>query len=173
MERSSLPIAAARQCKLRSYAVRSRGHSKTSSDAIIQHTTIKINPPRNEPVRWLTSPMILGPKNPPMLAVQLMKPTAAAAAELVRNEDGSAQKDGRYATVPKPISVNTTISTLIECGARNHAPNASAAVNCGTAKCQRRSRVRSEFQPSSSIPMRPATNGIAPTQPMRCTSVQP
>ena len=30
-----------------------------------------------------------------MLAVQLMKPTAAAAAELVRNEDGSAQNDGR------------------------------------------------------------------------------
>ena len=70
------------------YAVRSRGHSSTSSDAIIQHATIKINPPRNEPVRWLRSPMILGPKNPPMLAVQLMKPTAAAAAELVRNEDG-------------------------------------------------------------------------------------
>src|SRR6266566_8464576 len=91
----SLPVAAARKCKLRFYAVRSRGHSSTSSDAIIQHATIKINPPRNEPVRWLRSPMILGPKNPPMLAVQLMKPTAAAAAELVRNEDGSAQNDGR------------------------------------------------------------------------------
>src|SRR5439155_18852532 len=90
------------QVSITVYAVRSRGHSSTSSDAIIQHATIKINPPRNQPVRWLRSPMILGPKNPPMLAVQLMKPTAAAAAELVRNEDGSAQNDGRYATVPKP-----------------------------------------------------------------------
>ena len=60
-----------------------------------------------------------------MLAVQLMKPTAAAAAELVRNEDGSAQNDGRYATVPKPMSVNTTMSSAIECGAKNHALNAT------------------------------------------------
>jgi hypothetical protein len=45
-----------------------------------------------------------------------MKPTAAAAAELVRNEDGSAQNDGRYATVPKPISVNTTISSELTNG---------------------------------------------------------
>jgi hypothetical protein len=30
-----------------------------------------------------------------MLAVQLMKPTAAAAAELLRNAEGSAQNDGR------------------------------------------------------------------------------
>ena len=73
------------------HALRSRGHNSTSSDATIQHATIKINPLRNEPVRWLRSPMILGPRNPPMLAVQLMKPTAAAAAELVRNEDESAQ----------------------------------------------------------------------------------
>src|SRR6202049_3313764 len=100
---------------------RSRGHSSTSNDAIVQHAIMKINPPRNEPVRWLRSPMILGPKNPPMLAVQLMNPTAAAAAELARNALGSAQNDGRYAVVPNPISVNTTTSSAIECGARNHA----------------------------------------------------
>ena len=96
--------------------------------------------------------MIFGP-NPPMLAVQLMNPTAAAAAEALRNADGSAQNDGRYETVPKPISVNTTMSSAFECGRKNHALSASAAVNCGMAKCQRRSRVRSEFQPSSSIPI--------------------
>src|SRR5438445_780424 len=111
--------------------------------------------------------MILGPKNPPMLAVQLMKPTAAAPAELVRNAEGNAQNDGRYATVPNPTSVNAMMSSAFECGARNHALNATAAVNCGMAKCQRRSRVRSEFQPRNNIPMSPATNGIAPTQPMR------
>jgi len=38
----------------------SRGHSSTSSDAMIQHTTIEIKPTRNEPVRWLRSPLILG-----------------------------------------------------------------------------------------------------------------
>src|ERR1017187_5581815 len=102
--------------------------------------------------------MIMGPTNPPMLAVQLMKPTAVAAAEFARNEVGRAQNDGRYAVVPNPISVNTTMSGAFECGARNHALSASAAVNCGMAKCQRRSRVRSEFQPSRSIPIRPATN---------------
>jgi len=49
----------------------------------------------NDPVRWLRSPKIFGPTNPPMLAVQLMNPTAAAAAALVKNADGNAQKAGR------------------------------------------------------------------------------
>ena len=74
---------------------RSRGQSSTSSDAIVQHAIMKIKPPRKEPVRWLSSPMTLGPKNPPMLAVQLMNPTAAAAADEDRNELGKAQNDGR------------------------------------------------------------------------------
>src|SRR5438045_7224023 len=104
-----------------------------------------MNPPRNEPVRSLRSPIILGPKNPPMLAVQLMKPTAAAAAELVRNADGNAQNAGRYDTVPKPMSVKTKISIAFECGRKNHVASPTAAVNCGAAKCQRRSRLRSEF----------------------------
>src|SRR5947209_7265011 len=116
-----------------------RGQSSTNSDATIQQAIIKTNPLLNEPVRWLSSPMIFGPTNPPMLAVQLMNPTAAAAAERVRNAEGNAQNDGRYATVPKPTSANTTIRSAFECGVRNHAISASAAVNCGMAKCQRRS----------------------------------
>src|ERR1700682_2522516 len=111
------------------YAACSRGHSNTRTDAIIQHAIMKTNPGWNEPVRWLSSPMIFGPMYPPMLAVQLMKPTAAAAAELVRNDDGSAQNDGKYATVPKPSSVNTVTSSRFECGIKNHAINASAAVS--------------------------------------------
>src|SRR5207237_9253670 len=99
--------------------------------------------------------MILGPKNPPMLAVQLMKPTAAAPAELVRNAEGNAQNDGRYATVPNPTSVSATMSSAFECGARSHALNATAAVNCGMAKCQRRWEVRSGLQPRKNIPEDP------------------
>lgn len=58
---------------------------------------MKINPPPNEPVRWLRLPMIMGPMNPPMLAVQLMNPTAAAAAaESTRNEVGGDENDSRY-----------------------------------------------------------------------------
>src|SRR6266403_3121548 len=101
-----------------------------------------------------------------MLAVQLMKPTAAAAAELVTKADGSAQNAGRYETVPKPMSVNTKIRIAFECGRKNHAARPSAAVNWGAAKCQRRSRVRSEVAPSTNIPINPAINGIAPIQPM-------
>ncbi len=49
-----------------------------------------------------------------MLAVQLMKPTAAAAAELVKNALGSAQNDGRYAMVPNATNVKTiTNSTAL------------------------------------------------------------
>jgi len=43
---------------------------------------MKINPLWKEPVRRRRSPIILGPTNPPMLAVQLMNPTTAAGAEL-------------------------------------------------------------------------------------------
>src|SRR6202040_1583586 len=96
---------------------------------IAQHAIMKTNPLLNEPVRWLRLPTIFGPTNPPMLAVQLMNPTAAAAAELVRNAEGNAQNDGKYATVPKPTSVNTAISTTFEWGTKNHTPRASAAVN--------------------------------------------
>ena len=62
-----------------------------------------------------------------MLAVQLMNPTAAAAAELVRKAEGNAQNDGRYATVPNPTNVNTTMSNAFECGRSNQALSASAA----------------------------------------------
>lgn len=74
---------------------RSRGQTSTSIDAITKHAIITANPPLNEPVRWLMSPMILGPKYPPILAVQLMNPTAAAAAEPDRNAEGNAQNAGK------------------------------------------------------------------------------
>ena len=90
---------------------------------------MKMNPVLNEPVRWLRLPIIFGPTNPPMLAVQLMNPTAAAAAELVRNAEGKAQKDGRYATVPKPTSEKTAMSSTFECGMKNQTASASAAVS--------------------------------------------
>src|SRR5438445_4637318 len=107
-----------------------------------------------------------------MLAVQLIKPTAAAAAELVRNVNGSDNNAGKYETDPNPISVNTLYSNTLECGKANHIVRPSAAVNCGTAKCQRRSRLRSELQPITSMPSSPAMNGIAPIQPT-CTSLHP
>ena len=75
---------------------------------------MKMNPVSNEPVRWLSRPTIVGPKNPPMLAVQLIKPTAAAAAEAVRNAEGIAQNDGRYAIVPNTTSENNTMSRVFE-----------------------------------------------------------
>ena len=77
------------------HLARSRGQSSTRTDAIVQHAIMKIKPLRKEPVRWLSSPMILGPKNPPILAVQLINPTAAAAPEEDKNRLGSAQKEGR------------------------------------------------------------------------------
>src|SRR5436190_21649922 len=111
------------------------GHSKIRSDEITQHAAIKRNPLSNEPVRWISLPTIFGPKNPPMLAVQLMNPTAAAAAELDRNAEGNAQNDGKYAMVPNTTTVNTITSTMFECGKTNQEPKATAAVSWGIAKC--------------------------------------
>src|ERR1043166_3538901 len=116
--------------------------------------------------------MILGPTNPPMLATQLMNPIAAAAAELVRNAEGNAQNEGRYAVVPNPIKVNTRTSHAFECGTTNHAPSAKAAINWGRAKCQRRSCVRSEFQPRTSIPTKPAPKINDPIQ-LTCRTLHP
>src|SRR5262245_15011793 len=115
------------------------------------------------------SPTILGPKYPPMLAVQLMNPTAAAAAELDKNAEGSAQNAGRYAIVPNTPKVNIVTSSAFDCGKTNHRPSARAAVNCGIAKCQRRSPKRSELHPSNSIPTKPAMNGMEPIHPTRST----
>ena len=74
---------------------RSLGQIRTSSDPMHQHAIITPKPLLNEPVLWLRSPKIFGPKYPPMLAVQLMNPTAAAAAALVRNSDGNVKKAGK------------------------------------------------------------------------------
>ena len=43
--------------------------------------------------------MTFGPMKPPMLAMQLMNPMAAAAAELARNDEGSAQNEGKCAVL--------------------------------------------------------------------------
>src|SRR6476646_1037287 len=113
--------------------------------------------------------MIFGPKNPPMLATQLMKPTAAAAAERVRNAEGRAQNAGRYATVPNPSSAKTPTRSAFECGTKNHAQSVTAAVNCGITKCQRRSPVRSELEPNHNIPTSAATTINDPNQLTRRT----
>ena len=96
-----------------------------------------------------------------------MNPTAAAAAELDRNAEGNAQNAGRYEIVPNTTKVNIVTSSAFDCGRTNHRPSARAAVNCGIAKCQRRSPERSELHQSNSIPTKPAVNGIEPIQPTR------
>ena len=76
-------------------ATRWRGQSNTSADAMIQETIIITNPLSNEPLCWLRLPMNFGPKNPAMLPVQLINPTAAAAAPLVRNSEGKVKNAGK------------------------------------------------------------------------------
>ena len=90
----------------------SRGQSSTSTDAIVQQTIMKRNPPLKEPVRWLSSPMILGPKNPPILAVQLMNPTAAAAAELVRKRTWQRPERWQICRGAEPNQGETTIRAV-------------------------------------------------------------
>src|SRR5689334_141465 len=75
--------------------MRSLGQISTSTDPITKQMIISANPVLNEPVRSLKLPNIFGPTNPPMLAVQLMNPTAAAAAALVRNSEGKLKKAGK------------------------------------------------------------------------------
>ena len=74
---------------------RSRGQARTSTDAMIQQTIIITNPLANEPLCWLRLPTNFGPKNPAMLAVQLINPTAAAAPPLVRNSEGKVKNAGK------------------------------------------------------------------------------
>ena len=52
-------------------------------------------PPWNEPVIVSTLPMTEGPRNPPRLPTELIRPMLPAAAASVRNRLGSDQKAGR------------------------------------------------------------------------------
>ncbi len=53
---------------------RSRGHSSTSTAAIIQHTIIKMNPLAERTASLAQLPIIFGPTNPPMLCGAIDEP---------------------------------------------------------------------------------------------------
>src|ERR1035441_10532920 len=90
----------------------------------------------NEPVLCLIHPVIYGPTNPPRLPMELISPTAPAAAVPDRNEVGYDHQTaiGAYT----PIAVNT-MTRKESPGACANAPAAipAAARNKGAAPCHR------------------------------------
>src|SRR5258708_34859973 len=102
-----------------------------------------------------------GPAKPPKLPRQLISPMDADAVVQPSRAEGSAQKEGRRALMPIEASVNMVIMKTSPAPPRCAAHNEMPATKKGMAQCQRRSPVRSELQPTSSIAGQDARLGIA------------
>src|SRR5438093_13383596 len=126
-----------------------------SPPARIIEATRKAMPPANEPVAVRTYPTTYGPRNPPRLPKELMSPIEAAAADSLKNAVGSAQKLGRYASAPAATKQKLKTASTVFSPAATLSPSAVPATSIGTAVCQRRSRVRSDDQPTRSIATSP------------------
>src|SRR5262245_10544936 len=106
------------------------------------------------------SPNSLGPTKPPRLPIMLMKPIADAAAAAPMKMVGIGQNAGRcaYMNVPTP---RTMIATAAGPESLNQPAKNSPRLRQtrGTATWPMRSWLRSECQPLTSMPARPATYG--------------
>src|SRR5262249_5023919 len=107
----------------------------------------------------------MGPTQPPRLPKELIKPMDAAAADAVRNMLGNDQNAGKYAFNPPIASVNSATVSHSVPFVNGVAAMASAPKKIGTDACQRRSRVRSEFQPTNSCPTIEPIGGMITSQP--------
>src|ERR1700719_957679 len=129
---------------------RATGTRSTSNPLATAHNIISANPEEYDPVRLFRYPNANGPANPATLAKEFTMPTAAAAADSLRISVGIAQKDARNAWMTHSLAKSVT-NIGVEDGRVSRPSNAIAAMNCGTAECQRRSRVLSECHPLISI----------------------
>lgn len=66
---------------------------------------IAANPAVNEPISSFSQPMMAGPKNPPMVPMELMSARPPAAAAPVKKRDGIAQNIARAALRPASATV--------------------------------------------------------------------
>src|SRR5713226_4155150 len=135
---------------------RTPGVSRTRNPAASAKTAIIANPYENDPVRACRYPNAKGPANPATLPTALTIPTVAAAADSLRISLGIAQNAGRNAVIMQAVLSNTTVSE-VEPDGRMRPSSEIAAINSGTAECQRLSLFLSECQPLISMAMNATT----------------
>src|SRR5436309_321677 len=80
----------------------------------------------NEPVHVLTVPSTTGPKNPPRLPTELIRPMLPAAAASAKNRLGIDQNAGKYAFRPVAARTNRATVSHIDDRAQTAASNATA-----------------------------------------------
>ena len=103
------------------------------------------------------APTTEGPTQPPRLPNELIRPMLAAAAEAVINRLGRAQNAGKYALTPVMVRVNRATESQRFPLLNGASARAAAPIRMGNEACQRRSRVRSEFQPIKIWPINEPT----------------
>src|ERR1700735_4440149 len=118
-------------------------------------------PPEKAPIRELNHPMRYGPAKPPRLPNELINPILAAAAVEPRKLLGMAQMGGFAATIPADPRASRNRATGTSTVAIASVARPAAAISRGTDAWQRRSPVRSDSQPFSSIAGTPTSAGIA------------
>src|ERR1700676_560399 len=121
------------------------------------HASKNARPGAKELVAVRKYPIKYGPANPPKFPTELMNPIDAAAADAVSSSVGSAQKLGMNAVVHAPTTIIAAKLTGRFPRTSSVRPSAAPPKNKGKAVCHRRSPVRSECQPFSSIAPNPAT----------------
>src|SRR5260370_8676870 len=132
------------------------GVSRTRNPAANANAAIIANPYENDPVRPCRYPNAKGPANPATLPTALTIPTVAAAADSLRISLGIAQNAGRNAVIMQAVLSDTTESE-VEPDGRMRPSSEIAAINTGTAECQRLSLFLSECQPLISMAMNATT----------------
>src|SRR6202000_2259503 len=123
------------------------------------------SPAPKPPVLSLIQPIAYGPKNPARLPSELTAAMPPAAAAPDRNAAGSVQITGRQPKMPKPAIDNAIIfSTGLSSPAPAEPP--PAATSSAIATCQRRSSLRSEWRPHSTMLNTPTIYGSDVTKPV-------
>src|SRR5206468_480596 len=117
---------------------------RASSAATIAHIASSMNADASEPVRSFNAPMSAGPTNPPTLAIVTTNAMPAAAGAPLRNRVGIDQNGPYAAQCPTGTSVNEKSANN---GSRKKAQpkNPAPMTSNGTATCNGRSSVRSEW----------------------------
>src|SRR5262249_13857936 len=146
------------------YAPRPSRTPRASAPPVTRMPAIANRPAAKLCVASLIAPSRYGPTKPPVFPPELISAIDAAAPTPATSDVASAQNgpniDARLATAT--VSVATVQTTPDDSVLADSAAAHNAA---GTAKCQRRSPLRSDRRPTSTIATAPAAYGIALSSP--------
>src|SRR5271170_4754595 len=141
------------------------GSVKASTPPATRDAAIRSIPPAKLCVACLTIPTRYGPAKPPRFPIELTSAIEPAAAVPLRNSGGIAQNGPKVPQIPtaaiESAPNDSAGDRVIEASTSPAAPTAAQ-----TARCHRRSPLRSDARPTKTIAADAPTNGIADSNPI-------